>query len=37
MAWRPGKVWLWLGCGCAIMAAADAVFAVQEARGIAFG
>jgi hypothetical protein len=37
MAWRPGKVWLWLGLGCVIMAAADAVFAVQEARGIASG
>lgn len=37
MAWRPGKVWLWLGGGCAIMAAADAIFAVQEARGIASG
>lgn len=37
MAWRPGKVWLWLGFGCAIMAAADAIFAVQEARGIASG
>jgi len=37
MAWRPGKVWLWLGCGCVVMAAADAVFAVQEARGIASG
>jgi hypothetical protein len=37
MAWRPGKVWLWLGCGCVVMAAADAVFAVQEARAIASG
>ncbi len=37
MAWRPGKVWLWLGLGCVIMAIADAVFAVQEARGIASG
>lgn len=37
MAWRPGKVWLYLGFGCAIMAAADAIFAVQEARGIASG
>jgi diguanylate cyclase len=37
MAWRPGKVWLWLGFGCVIMAIADAVFAVQEARGIASG
>jgi hypothetical protein len=37
MAWRPGKVWLYLGLGCSIMAAADAVFAVQEARGIASG
>jgi diguanylate cyclase len=37
MAWRPGKVWLWLGGGCAVMAAADAIFAVQEARGIASG
>jgi diguanylate cyclase len=34
MAWRPGKVWMWLGFGCVIMAVADAVFAVQEARGI---
>jgi hypothetical protein len=37
MAWRPGRVWLWIGGGCAIMAIADAVFAVQEARGIASG
>jgi hypothetical protein len=37
MAWRPGKVWVWLGCGCVGMAVADAVFAVQEARGIASG
>jgi diguanylate cyclase len=37
MAWRPERVWLWLGGGCVIMAIADAVFAVQEARGIASG
>jgi hypothetical protein len=37
MAWRPGKTWTLLGCGCVIMAVADAVFAVQEARGIASG
>jgi hypothetical protein len=37
MAWRPGRVWMWLGFGCVIMAVADAVFAVQEARGIASG
>jgi diguanylate cyclase len=37
MAWRPGKVWLYLGLGCVVMAVADAVFAVQEARGIASG
>jgi hypothetical protein len=37
MAWRPGRVWLWLGLGCVVMAVADAVFAVQEARGIASG
>jgi hypothetical protein len=37
MAWRPGKVWVWLGIGCVSMAAADAVFAVQEARGTGSG
>jgi hypothetical protein len=33
MSWRPGKVWTLLGCGCVIIAVADAVSAVQEARG----
>ena len=33
MSWRPGKVWTLLGFGCVIIALADAVSAVQEARG----
>ena len=33
MSWRPGKVWTLLGFGCVIIAVADAVSAVQEARG----
>jgi hypothetical protein len=37
MAWRPGKVWALLGFGCVIMAIADAVAAVQQARGISAG
>jgi diguanylate cyclase len=37
MAWRPGKVWALLGFGCVIMAIADAIAAVQEARGISSG
>ena len=37
MAWRPGKVWLCSASAASIMAVADAVFAVQEARGIASG
>ena len=37
MAWRPGKGVALLGFGCVIMAIADAIVAVQEARGIASG
>jgi diguanylate cyclase len=37
MAWRPGKVWTLLGFGCVIIAVADAVYAVQEARGTTAG
>jgi diguanylate cyclase len=37
MGWRPGKVWTLLGFGCVIIALADAVSAVQEARGTSVG
>jgi hypothetical protein len=31
-AWRPGRTWLLLGLGCIVMALADGLFAVQDAR-----
>jgi uncharacterized membrane protein (DUF106 family) len=36
-AWRPARVWLLLGLGCVIMAIADGVFAVQQARASLVG
>jgi hypothetical protein len=32
MAWRPGRTWILLGLGCAVMAVSDGLFSVQEAR-----
>lgn len=32
LAWRPGRVWLALGFGCALIAISDAGYAVQQAR-----
>jgi hypothetical protein len=32
LAWRPGRVWLALGFGCALIAVSDAGYAVQQAR-----
>jgi diguanylate cyclase len=29
MAWRPGRMWLALGCGLAVMGVADAIYSVQ--------
>lgn len=29
MAWRPGRMWLVLGCGLAVMGVADAIYSVQ--------
>jgi uncharacterized membrane protein (DUF106 family) len=31
-AWRPSRTWFLLGIGCVMFAAADAVFAVEQAR-----
>jgi hypothetical protein len=33
LAWRPGRSWLVLGAGCVVMALADGLFSVQQARG----
>lgn len=33
LAWRPGRIWTLLGLGCGLIALADAVFSVQQARG----
>jgi diguanylate cyclase len=33
LAWRPGRTWVLLGLGCALIASADGVFSVQQARG----
>ena len=33
LGWRPGRTWLLLGLGCAVIALADGVFSVQQARG----
>jgi hypothetical protein len=32
LGWKPGRTWLLLGAGCAVMGLADAAFAVQDAR-----
>jgi hypothetical protein len=34
LAWRPGRTWLLLGLGIAVIALADGVFSVQQARGV---
>ncbi|MBS1843415.1 MAG: hypothetical protein JST53_03265 [Actinobacteria bacterium] len=33
LAWRPGRVWVLLVLGCGLIALADGVFSVQQARG----
>ena len=33
LGWRPGRTWTLLGLGCALIALADGVFSVQQARG----
>ena len=33
LGWRPGRTWILLGVGCALIALADGVFSVQQARG----
>ena len=33
LAWRPGRIWTLLGLGCGLIALADSVFSVQQARG----
>jgi hypothetical protein len=33
LGWRPGRIWVLLGLGCAVIASADGVFSVQQARG----
>lgn len=35
LAWRPDAMWLLIGLAVVTMAAADAAFAVQQARGVA--
>jgi hypothetical protein len=33
LGWRPGRTWVLLGLGCAVIASADGLFSVQQARG----
>lgn len=33
LAWRPGRIWVLLVLGCGLIALADGVFSVQQARG----
>lgn len=33
LGWRPGRTWRLLGAGILLMAVADAIFSVQQARG----
>jgi len=33
LGWRPGRIWVLLGVGCAMIALADGFFSVQQARG----
>jgi hypothetical protein len=33
LGWRPGRTWVLLGIGCVLIALADGVFSVQQARG----
>lgn len=33
LGWRPGRIWTLLGLGCLLIALADGVFSVQQARG----
>jgi hypothetical protein len=35
MAWRPDRMWLLIGVAVVTMTAADAAFAIQQARGVA--
>ena len=34
LGWRPGRTWLLLGLGCALIALADGFFSIQQARGV---
>jgi hypothetical protein len=34
LGWRPDAMWVFLGCGIAACTAADAAFAVEQARGV---
>jgi hypothetical protein len=33
LAWRPGRIWTLLVLGCGLIALADGIFSVQQARG----
>jgi hypothetical protein len=33
LAWRPGRIWTFLVVGCGLIALADGIFSVQQARG----
>lgn len=33
LAWRPGRIWTFLVLGCGLIALADGIFSVQQARG----
>ena len=33
LGWRPGRIWTLLVLGCGLIAVADGVFSVQQARG----
>jgi hypothetical protein len=33
LAWRPGRIWTLLALGCSLIALADGIFSVQQARG----
>jgi len=37
LGWRPGRTWVLLGVGCGLIAVADGVSSVQQARGVLEG
>jgi hypothetical protein len=37
LGWRPGRTWVLLGFGCGLIALADGVSSVQQARGLVEG